>query len=529
MPITRKRVSHRRKQSGIELEDGRGKWYGSCSISMTTDLGGAGLLNVTIGSLPDEVLLEIVTFYMEGAYHEEWIILVHVCRKWRYIVFASPLRLKLQLRVQGNAHVGEMLNVWPALPLVISPRNDQQILKVTRNVIAALEHRDRICRIKLHDFRVPGQILQIFMDMMLHPFPALTNLDLWEWLDEGAEAIVIPDLFLGGSAPLLQSLRLTRVAFPALPKLLLSANHLVELDLHHIPHVGYISPEVMVASLSSMAQLRHFGLVFDSPLSRPFRESRRPPPIIRTALPALTHIILKGVSEYVEDFVARIDAPLLHLINISFFNQLIFDVSQLSQFINRIESFNKLNATVSFLNYGASVVLSSETGNRLLLGFTCNQADWQLSSVAQLCSVSLHPISTSENLTVTINSGDPQRFEQFDIDPIQWVDLLYPFTNAKNLFLAEDVGLHISTALRGLVGESVTQVLPTVQSLSIEELRSPGPTREAAESFAAARKRFGRPVAIHCWEDSDTEYSPDESEQELDSEWESDSDSEVDD
>jgi hypothetical protein len=225
--------------------------------------------------------------------------------------------------------------------------------------------------------------------------------------------------------------------------------------------------------------------------------------------------------------VARIDAPLLHLINISLFNQLIFDISQLSQFINRIESFNRLNATVSFLNCGASVVLSSETGNRLLLGFTCNQADWQLSSVAQLCGMSLHPISTSESLTVTINSADPQRFGQFDIDPSQWVELLYSFTNVKNLFLDEDVGLHITTALQGLVGESVTQVLPAVQSLSIEELQSSGPTREAAESFVAARQRFGRPVAIHPWEDSDTEYSPDESE--LDSEWESDSNSEVDD
>jgi hypothetical protein len=72
---------------------------------------------------------------------------------------------------------------------------------------------------------------------------------------------------------------------------------------------------------------------------------------------------------------------------------------------------------------------------------------------------------------------------------------LYPFANVKNLYLAEDVGLHTVTALQGLVGENVTQVLPALQSLFIKG------TREAAESFVAARQRFRSPIALHCWEE----------------------------
>jgi hypothetical protein len=245
--------------------------------------------------------------------------------------------------------------------------------------------------------------------------------------------------------------------------------------------------------------------------------------MIRTTLPALTGFFFKGISEYAEDFMARIDAPLLHDIHISFFNQLIFNIPQLLYLINCIERFKGLNAKVLFLKDNTSMELSSEMDDHLLLGFSCNQADWQLSLVAQLCSTSLHPISALENLKVMVDSDNPQHFGQFDIDHNQWMELLLPFTNVKNIFLAEDVALHVITTLQGFCGEEVTQVLPTLRSLLIKGLQPSGLTQEAVESFVAAYQCFGHSVAIHHWEEgSDMEYSPDESEQELDSEWESD-------
>ena len=55
--------------------------------------------------VPDLALLGIFDFYMTEALDfnpfrhnsEAWIILAHVCRKWRDIVFGSPSRLNVRL------------------------------------------------------------------------------------------------------------------------------------------------------------------------------------------------------------------------------------------------------------------------------------------------------------------------------------------------------------------------------------------------------------------------------------------------
>jgi hypothetical protein len=93
---------------------------------------------------------------------------------------------------------------------------------------------------------------------------------------------------------------------------------LVTLRPSNIPHSGYISPETMVAVLSALTSLTEFTLSFRSPQSRPDRGRRRPPPSTHSVIPALTHIDFKGVSEYPEDLVARIDAPLLNRLEVIF-------------------------------------------------------------------------------------------------------------------------------------------------------------------------------------------------------------------
>jgi len=161
------------------------------------------------------------------------------------------------------------------------------------------------------------------------PFPELTHL----LLRSNRAVAALPDSFLGESAAHLRLLWLERIPFPNLPKLLLSATHLVSLRLDEIPHSGYISPDAMVTVLSTLASLRSLRLTFHSPRSRPDWASRRPPPKTRTVLPAVTHIRFEGVSEYLDDLVARIDAPRLNKLFISFFNQILFDTPQFIQFI----------------------------------------------------------------------------------------------------------------------------------------------------------------------------------------------------
>jgi hypothetical protein len=150
-----------------------------------------------------------------------------------------------------------MLYIWPVLPIVVSAGG----MWDADNIIAALEHNDRICRLELYEG--PSSEFEKVIAAMQQPFPALTDLRLLPRDEE--TALVVPDSFLGGSAPLLQSLTLIRIPFPGLPKLLLSATHLTYLDLERIPHSGYISPEAMVSCLSALTSLKCFIFSFESP------------------------------------------------------------------------------------------------------------------------------------------------------------------------------------------------------------------------------------------------------------------------
>jgi hypothetical protein len=157
-------------------------------------------------------------------------------------------------------------------------------------VISELEHSDRIRQIDL-DFVTFSrneklQIEKIGTTIMHVPFPELTALRL-SFRDLLSYRPVLPDSFLGGSAPRLRYVYLHDIPFPGLPKLLLSASHLAQLRLINIPHSGYISPEAMATCLSVLTSLVTLCVQFESPESSPDQESRRPPPATRSVLPAL--------------------------------------------------------------------------------------------------------------------------------------------------------------------------------------------------------------------------------------------------
>jgi hypothetical protein len=180
---------------------------------------------------------------------------------------------------------------------------------------AAIVHPNRVCKIEL--FRPLISQLERLASAMQEKFPALTHLLLNFEYDRDRSAPELSDGFLGGSAPRLQSLSLHYIPFPALPKLLLSATELVFLDLL-MPDYKYILPEAIVTSLAVLVKLKSLTIEFEFYISRAERESRSPPPLIRTVLPALTRFKFQGSSEYLEDLVARIDAPLLETILITF-------------------------------------------------------------------------------------------------------------------------------------------------------------------------------------------------------------------
>jgi len=220
---------------------------------------------VTIDMLPDDILVEIF-FYVnirDWYIPNPWHALVHVCRRWRYLVFASPCHLDIRLEYDGYGLMSEVLDAWPVLPVILVTSGGHQEWD---NMVAGLEsehHNDRICEIEIED--MTNSRLKRFAAAMQKPFPELTH--LYVWTDDVVP--VLPDSFLGGSAPRLRSLYLYRIPFPSIPKLLLSANGLVELSLSGIPHSGYFSPDEMATALAVMTRLESLRVRFFSPQSRP--------------------------------------------------------------------------------------------------------------------------------------------------------------------------------------------------------------------------------------------------------------------
>jgi hypothetical protein len=174
------------------------------------------------------------------------------------------------------------------------------------------------------------------------PFPELTDLRLssrWHThidnTNPTSRAPVIPDSFLGGSAPRLRNFTLENLPLRGLPNLLSSANNLVHLRLLNIPYYGFISPEAMSACLSVLSSLRILCLSFETRTAFAW-ESQVPPPK-RSILPALDNFRFKGTVRYLEKLVTFrvIDAPQLNEMRISFFSELNFDCARLARFINR--------------------------------------------------------------------------------------------------------------------------------------------------------------------------------------------------
>ena len=443
--------------------------------------------------LPDVALLGIFDFYIYEERTEAWHTLVHVCKKWRIVVFGSPRRLGVRLHCTGYTPVREMLDIWPPLPIAIESHSD---MGGVDNIIEALKHTDRVCELDL----VNIQSSQLD-EAMQRPFPALTCLRL-QHSDESAPPL--SDTFLGESTSCLQSLLLHRIPFPGLPKLLLSATHLVDLDLWDIPDSGYISPKVMAAGLSVLTGLQTFFIGFASPIYRPERKSHSVSSPTRTLLPVLTKLVFKGLGKYLEDLVARIDAPLLNKLAMTFFHPPIFDTSfasQLTQFISRTQVFKAHDtAQLKFFNQQVEVVLLPQTAHgELHLGISCAQVDQQLSSLAQVCKSSFLQalIPMVEHLYIQADHGWDRRAS---IENSQWLEVLHPFTAVKDLYVSYKFVPLIAPALEELVAERVTEVLPALQTFFLDETLSSRLAQETIGQFVAARQLAGYPIAVSHWE-----------------------------
>ena len=400
-----------------------------------------------------------------------------------------------------------MLDIWPALPIVV--RHHYFRKHKLDNLIAAIEHNDRVCEIDFHSFFDLWQ-LQRIMSVMQVPFPALKNLKL-SWGDHepyGDEPVlppvfpVLPDLFLGRSAPRLQHLKLDGFSFPGLPDLLLSATGLVSLEILRIPHSWYISSHAMAIHLSALTRLESLTLGFEFCRSRPDPESPHSPPPTRTLIPALTRLKFEGAKKYAEDFVTQVDTPRLDNLNVTFFNETVSDISHLSQFISRHVKFQTPNeARVSFTDDHITVTLSFPMPGheRLAFGILWDESAGHLSSLVQLCSSFFPGFAMVERLYIChYGYTSWRRHWEYRIEYSHWLQLLHLFTGAKDLYISKELTTSILSVLESLVGERTPEVLPALQNIFCDKNMTPSnPT--AIEDLIDAREASGYPIFVSRW------------------------------
>jgi hypothetical protein len=115
-----------------------------------TNMRGVGHFSqqATIEMLPDDVLLNIFRLYLDSS-PRFWAALTHVTRRWRHIVFASPLGLDLRVYCTHGTPVSKISDCWPALPIVVHYRGAVLAPEDEDNVVAALKHSDRVSSIGL--------------------------------------------------------------------------------------------------------------------------------------------------------------------------------------------------------------------------------------------------------------------------------------------------------------------------------------------------------------------------------------------
>ena len=473
--------------------------------------------HVAFETLPDEVLLEIFTqdrlltlkFPPLGPW--KWQRLAHVCRRWRFLVFASPRRLELRLYYTYQMPVTQDLSCWPPLPVAIFyPRfltSGHSDHKDEDNVIAALEHRNRVCEI---NFALTCSLLERSAPLLQEPFPALEQLRLRS-RDSARKSLILPSAFLGGSAPRLREIHLRGIAFPALPQLLSSTHHLVSLQLDETPRTESISPQILINSLSAVPQIQSLKLRFTSSTSQPDQRDPQQPSTSSSyiILTFLTEFQFKGTSEYLEDLVSRLDTPALQNFCITFSEQPVLEIPQLSLFIGRTEQLRSPHkASIQFLVTDVAITQQfqeSSSQPEFRLQLSCRNWGRRVALLAHLFRQLSPFLLCVEQLDIKAFHVLSTRRQQDQIDPTQWLELFRPFRGVKSLEVTDALARNIALALEHATEGMSQDVFPALCDLRLN--RSRESFSASITKFIVARQLSGRPISVHYR----GEHSPDHS------------------
>ena len=433
--------------------------------------------------------------------------MVHVCQRWRGIIFASPRRLNLHLTCSYGIPVQKNLVFWPVtFPLVIEydRRGGPITPEDEDNIVAALEHPSRVRHIKIEAAK--ASLIKKVATTLRESFPVLTDLEL------SCQDSVIPVIsrrFLGGSTiQHLQRLHLSGVSFPQLPSPFSSARNLLSLVIDGMPANDYITPDAMVKSLAALTRLEHLSISFYEEISPSdqWRSHTHP----RIILPALARLSYGGRSEYLEEFLARIDAPRVD-VRIEYSMHRI-QALQLSRFIDRTE-------ILKIDQYTRAHVYFYE--DDCLFGLNRSQEAWlqgnpfffKIMGEASLKVQVRHMAHLIGQLAAGVFSKVDDLFAHGDnvlggVGLPEWLSLFCLFPAVKTLRLSGKLAVYVASALEDTTEEMVTDLLPALSLIRIAECDEGYPDDKlegdddwmeevgSMERFLSLRQLSGCPVRV---------------------------------
>ena len=386
------------------------------------------------------------------------------------------------------------LSHLPPLPLVI----DYSDIKTGT---AARKNEDNINRglqwhghLRQVTIQAPSSSLRQWLERMDKPFPRLMDVSLSSTTTEEMN-LTLPETL---QAPDLRRLSLHGIGLPIGYPLLPSMTALSRLSLTHIGASSYFSPGRLVTQLQGLPYLEKLSIGFAIPIPLASNEQELiSTPIPPVTLPNLRLLSFRGVSVYLDNFVAQINTPLLERLHLAIFFELAFTLVNLTKFIHGTEGFECLVARVIFNKDGASITANpyeQRDIREIELRVKCERLDWQIDSAIQVCNALGRVLSSVEELSLDLDTdGMPSDWEE-TLDSILWHELLLPFIGVKRLHIGSSLTFELSQALELVAGGLVLDFLLELQELDVQ--LAIDYAKDAFSAFVATRESEGRPVYL---------------------------------
>ncbi|KAI9457442.1 hypothetical protein BJY52DRAFT_499328 [Lactarius psammicola] len=253
----------------------------------------------------------------------------------------------------------------------------------------------------------------------------------------------LPSAFRWG--PHLRRLHSTGIGFPAPLKQLYSSRDVVDIQLHDIVGVSYLSPQALANALSGMTQLRSLSLHLDSFNPRQCRDNGTLTlSLERIVLPALTHLKFRGTGNFFDRFMVKIGPPLLGDIECAFGGRP-FVVSKLFEFNDRIEML-KSHCRADILSSERAISISftqPAASTRLDPRVSGGPLARRLSYIARICNRSAAFLSGVEDLRIKVT-----RLPSKQDGAERWMELIRSFGGTKWFYVVGDYSTNIVRTLQ---------------------------------------------------------------------------------